>query len=295
MSYRSPWSMGFQRIDHLENRFPTSGYRTLDRVSRPILNTRRDYLYLPEIRPTHHSPQIIVNNNHYYGRRPITGRDAYNPWKRPSRQNWNNPVWRESRFDNMPKPHIVQIIGIIDNDVPSSFDLPPASLERNAEILDLPAWKHLRVGQSAAAYAGFKTLAPEAANSSAAMIGYAIAAAEQKKLHVASFALRQAFENDPEGAAAMTLTFELQERVKRLAKRAAVVARQYGDDYEDARFLHAAFSALALDDLAARSSINKVIAAGDRSESARNLRDAVALELAAPLLAEMNYGILGIH
>jgi phage-related tail fiber protein len=195
----------------------------------------------------------------------------------------------------MPRLHIVQILGVIDNEIPSSFDLPPASLERNAEILDLPAWKSLHAGESAAAYAAFKSLAPDAANSSAAMVGYAIAAAEQKKLHVAGFALRQAFENDPEGAASMTLTFDLQKRVRKLAQRAAVVARQYGDDYADSRFLHAAFNALAQDDLAARQAIDKVIAAGDRSESAQNLRDAVSLELDSPMLAEMNYGIPGIH
>jgi len=284
LSYRSPWRYGAARTTRLNSQNLTCGYPLLTRVSRPIDNTRRDYLYLPDVQPASHSPQVVVNN-HYYGRRPFTNRRDYNPWNTRSRQSWHDRIHRDRRFDNMPRPHIVQILGVIADDIPSSFDLPPASLERNAEILDLPAWKQLHAGQSAAAYAGFKSLAPDAANSSAAMIGYAIAAAEEKKFHVAGFALRQAYENDPEGAASMTLTFDLQKRVKKLAQRAAIVARQYGDDYADARFLHAAFSALALDDHVARQSIDKAISAGDRSESAQNLRDAVALEFDSPMLA----------
>ncbi len=284
LSYRSPWRFSNVRTSRLGSRNLTSGYRTLNRVSRPIYNTRRDYLYLPEIQPAYHSPQIVVNN-HYYGRRPFTNRGNYNPWAARARQTWHDRISRDPRFDNMPRQHIVQILGVIDNEISSSFDLPPASLERNAEILDLPAWKQLRAGQSSKAYAGFISLAPDAANSSAAMIGYAIAAAEEKKFHVAGFAMRQAYENDPEGTASMNLTFDLLDRVRNLARRAAIIARQYGDDYADSRFLHAAFSALAKDDLAARKSIEKAIAAGDRSPSARNLSESVAPELDGPFLA----------
>ena len=282
VSYRSQWRHRTDRTGRSVSLAHTYDHGTLNRTTRQVYNPTREHLYLPDVRHVRHSPQVVVNN--YYGQRPLSNKRRYNAWEARSRQTWHDRFRHNYRFDNMPRLHVVQILGVIDNDSPSSFDLPPASLERNAEILDLPAWKQLRAGQSASAYASFKTLAPKAANSSAAMIGYAIAAAEQKKLHVASFAMRQAYENDPEGTASMNLTFDLQKRVKKLAKRAVVTARQYGGDYADSQFLHAAFSALAMDKVAARQSIEKVISRGDRSASAENLQLAVSLDLPESLM-----------
>ncbi len=232
-----------------------------NRSPRPVYSSR------PITRP-------VFFQNHYY-RRSLAG---LRPSRRVSRLEnaaFADRLGRDRRWNNMPRLHIVQILGVIDNDTPSTFDLPPAGEERNLEVLDLPAWRQLRKGESAIAHASFKELAPDAGNSGAAQVGYAIAAAELKRFHVAAYAMREAYDNDPEGAALLTLSFEMTARVEKLSRQCASLVRRYGEDYAHAGFLQAAFAALAQDHQTAREAIEKTISNGDRSASARNLLDSV--------------------
>ncbi len=169
----------------------------------------------------------------------------------------------------------------------------PAGIELNYQILDTPAWRQLNSGNTALAHAHFKKLAPESGNNGAAMVGYSLAAAFENNHNVAGYTMRQAFDNDPEGAGGggFVIDDKLRERVRQLAGKYQTMARQFGHNYADALFMHAALSSLIGDREIARNSIQEVISKGDRSDSSHNILQSLLPKIDTPLLADISLKI----
>jgi hypothetical protein len=209
--------------------------------------------------------------------------------RRPSRSSF-----RQRHDDGMPKIAIIQIIGVIGENKVSSFDLAPAGIELNYQILDTPAWRQLNSGNTALAYAHFKKLAPESGNNGAAMVGYSLAAAFENNHNVAGYTMRQAFDNDPEGAGGVGFVIDdkLRKRIRQLAGKYQTMARQFGHNYADALFMHAALSSLIGDREIARNSIQEVISKGDRSDSSHNILQSLLPKIDTPLPASFDTPLL---
>lgn len=247
------------------------------------------------------SPSRVSRDYASYSRRPSSFQAYSSGYRHSNRYTprayatyiWSpQPAHRNSyrpRYDDgMPKVAIIQIIGVVGETKVSSFDLAPAGTEQNEEMMETPAWRHLKSGDSALAYVSFKRLAPELGNNGAAMVGYSLAAALQNNNHVAGYAMRQAFDNDPEGASSVVLDDNLRESVRQLALRYRTMARQYGDRYADALFMQAALGSLLDDRETAQQAIQKVISNGDRSDSAHNILQSLSPPSDSQLLADVS-------
>lgn len=284
------------------SRFGQRSYGFSSRNSRlPLPYNYGDCRVSYNYRPQSYRPHTRISPSYAsYGHRPsnfnayrTTGYRHSNTYAPRSHRSytWSRRPTRGSfqqRYDDgMPKIAIIQIIGVVGETKVSSFNLAPAGTARNSQILNTPAWKQLKAGNSALAYAHFKKLAPDSGNCGAAMVGYSLAAAFENKHHVAGYTMRQAFDNDPKGAGGVGFVFDdrLRQRVRELADKYQTRARQYGHDCADALFMHAALSSLIGEREIARNAIQKVISKGDRSDSSHNILQSVLPSIDTPLPA----------
>lgn len=133
------------------------------------------------------------------------------------------------------------------------------------------AWTYLENGAYQDALTAFGALATANPEDGAHKAGFGLAAALAGDKITAAYALRRAFETDPEGVGSVSLSPPLREKVQTLAAAYSQTMRKDPRNL-NVRFLFAAVSHLAQDDAAARTCLASATPVADDSPSAANLR-----------------------
>jgi hypothetical protein len=142
------------------------------------------------------------------------------------------------------------------------------------------AWTYLENEAYQDALSAFGALAASNSEQGGHKVGFGLAAALAGDKITAAYALRRAFETDPQGAASAPLSPVLRDKMRNLAASYSETLRKDPDNL-NVRFLFASVSHLAQDHATARTCLAQAVSGGDKSASTANLQKIVENSLAS--------------
>ncbi len=226
------------------------------------------------------NPYYSHSYSHKNGQRGYYGHKSRAYSYSHSRRHYSYPKYSSSYYSypshyggNASRPNVSSHISVYRS--PSTSD---HSTYGASGVVSGAGWSLLSSGHSSSALTAFAQEAESSPSKAAPKVGYSLASALQDDLAGGIWAMRRAFEFDPEGAHYVVIDKRLRSKVDQLIGRYRGLSYKNGED-PDPAFMLAALHYLLHDVDAARAAINQALAHGDKIRSTSNLKDLIDKEL----------------